>query len=129
MVVLTEVMKESLVGEYTHSSVVDSLEELSHDQAIEKPIAKSSSIYEILFHMVVWQDTFLKNIKDESTDWGEANRIANEELEEEVNKILKKKKWEELVNDFKRGFKEAGTLLDTIDLKKPMKTFRNKPVL
>jgi uncharacterized damage-inducible protein DinB len=129
MNVFNEVIKESLVGEYTHSSVIESLEGLSHDQAIEKPIAKSSSTYEILFHMIIWQDTFLKNIKDESADWGEANRIANDELVKEVKKLLLEKKWEQLVDDFKRGFKEADTLLDTADLNKPMKTFRNKPIL
>jgi uncharacterized damage-inducible protein DinB len=129
MDVFNEVMKESLVGEYTHSSVIESLEGLSHNQAIEKPIAKSSSIYEILFHMLIWQDTFLKNIKDEVADWGEANRIANDELVKEVKRILPGKKWEQLVDDFKRDFKQADMLLDTVDLSTPMKTFRNKPRL
>jgi uncharacterized damage-inducible protein DinB len=129
MDIFNKVMKESLVGEYTHSSVLESLEGLSHEQAIEKPIANSSSSYEILFHMVIWQDTFLKNIRDEFADWGEANRIANDEIKEEVKKILLHKNWEQLVNDFKLGFKEADNLLETIDLNKTMKSFRDKPIL
>ncbi len=128
MDVLNEVMKESLVGKYTHSSVLESLEELTHNQAIEKPIANSNSTYEILFHMIIWQDIFLQNIKDESPDWGEANRIANEELGEEVQKILPIKTWDQLVEDFKQGFSDADTLLETIDLNKPLKSFMNKPV-
>ena len=129
MDVINEVMRESLVGEYTHSSVLEALESLSHDQAIEKPIANSSSSYEILFHMIIWQDTFLKNIRDEFADWGEANRIANDEIKEEIQKILPNKKWKELVNDFKQGFKEAEKLLETVDLSIPMKSFRDKPIL
>ena len=79
--------------------------------------------------MIVWQDIFLKNIRDEPADWGEANRIANEQLTQIVKEHLSEKTWEQLVDDFKRGFNEAGTLLETIDLNKPMKTFGNKPTL
>ena len=129
MDIYNEVMKKALVGEYTHSNVLEALKDLSHDQAIETPIANSSSNYEILFHMVIWQDTFLKNIKDEFADWGEANRIANDEIKEEVKKVMDNKKWEQLVNDFKQGFKEADKLLETVDLNQPMKSFRERPIL
>lgn len=129
MDVFNKVVKESMVGDYTHSSVLKALEVLTHDQAIEKPIANSLSTYEILYHMFVWQNIFLKNIKDEPADWGEANRIANEQLTEKAKENLSEKTWEQLVEDFRNDFNEAGTLLETINLSKPMKTFENKPTL
>ncbi len=129
MDIFNKIVKESMVGDYTHLSVLEALEGLTHDQAIEKPIANSLSTYEILYHMFVWQDIFLKNIKDESADWEEANKIANEQLTKKAKEHLSEKMWEQLVDDFKRGFNEADTLLETIDLSKPMKTFGNKPTL
>ena len=129
MDVFNKIVKESMVGDYTHSSVLEALEGLTHDQAIEKPIANSHSTYEILYHMVVWQNIFLKNIRDEPADWEEANRTANEQLTKKAKEHLSKKTWEQLVDDFKRGFNEADTFLETIDLSKPMKTFGNKPTL
>ncbi|UCG01325.1 MAG: DinB family protein [Candidatus Heimdallarchaeota archaeon] len=129
MDVFNKIVKEAMVGDFTHSSVLEALEGLSHEQAIEKPITNSLSTYEILYHMFVWQDIFLKNIRDEPADWGEANKIANEQLTKNAKEHLSKKTWEQLVDDFKRDFYEADILLETIDLKAPMKTFRNKPTL
>ena len=126
---LNQVVKESMVGDFTHSSVLEALEGLTHDQAVEKPITNTLSNYEILFHMFIWQGVFLKNIRDEHADWGEANRIANDELTETAKEYLSEKKWDQLVDDFKRDFSEAEELLETIDLTKPMKSFRNKPTL
>jgi uncharacterized damage-inducible protein DinB len=129
MDVLNEVVKESMVGDCTHLSVLEVFKGLTQDQAIERPIANSLSSYEILYHMVIWQEIFLKNIKDEPADWEEANRIANEQLTQMAWEKLSQKTWEQLVDDFKRSFDEANTLLETIDLSKPMKTFGNKPTL
>ncbi|MFX1517220.1 MAG: DinB family protein [Promethearchaeota archaeon] len=128
---LNEVVKESMVGDCTHMSVLEVFKGVTHNQAIEKPIANSLSSYEILHHMIIWQDIFLKNIKDEPTDWEEANRIANEELTQTAKEMLSQKTWDQLVEDFTRSFDEAKTLLDTIDLSKPMETFPygNKPTL
>jgi uncharacterized damage-inducible protein DinB len=128
---LNEVVKESMFGDCTHSSVLEVFKGLTHEKAIEKPITNSLSSYEILYHMVVWQDIFVKNIKDEPADWEEANRVANEQLTQTAQEMLSQKTWGQLVDDFKRGFDEAKNLLETIDLNKPMTTFfiENKPTL
>ncbi|MFX0086098.1 MAG: DinB family protein [Candidatus Hodarchaeota archaeon] len=129
MDIFNKVIKESMIGDLTHSCVLEALKGLTHDQAIEKPIANSQSTYEILYHMFVWQDIFLKNIKDEPADWEEANKSANIQLTKKAKEYLTEKTWEQLVDDFKCDFNEANALLDTIDLNKPMKTFENKPTL
>ncbi len=129
MDVFNKVIKESMVGDLTHSCVLDALKGLTYDKAIEKPIFNSHSTYEILYHMFIWQNIFLKNIKDEPADWKEANKTANEQLTEKSNEYISEKTWEQLVDDFKRDFNEAYALLETIDLSKPMKTFESKPTL
>ena len=121
---MNKIVKQSMIGAHTHINVLQALLGLIHDQATERTIENSHSTYELVYHMIIWQTVFIKNIKDEPVDWKEADEIAWPTEEQIAGKT-----WQDLVQEFKNGFKEAELLLETVDLNEPMKTFWDAPVI
>jgi uncharacterized damage-inducible protein DinB len=119
-----EIIKDAMYGADTHINTLKGLTNLTHAQAIAHPIKNSHSTYEIVFHMIIWQEVLIKNIKGLQVDWKAATEHdwpAKEESEATS--------WEELQEKFRQGFHEMESLLTSIDLRVRLQTLLNAPAM
>lgn len=121
---LSQVLKEGLYGEGTHIDTLKGLSDLTNSQALEKSIKDSHSSYEILFHMVYWQDILIKGLS-ESKYYSEKFAKTNWPTEQDYEKL----KWMDLVEHFKEGLKIAEILFTKIDLNKDIPEANGDPAL
>lgn len=100
------------------------LKGISHEIASQKVEGDLFSSWEILYHMIYWQEICLKAIRGDSIDWDSVKgkdwpSYAQEEIAD----------WENLCQQFRDGIKEAERLIKKIDLAKPMPAWGNAPTI
>lgn len=119
-----EIVKDAMIGVDTHINVFKGLENLTHTQACERVIGQSHSTYEIVYHMIVWQEILIKNVKNEEVDWKAAMKTDWPTAE-----YMATNRWEELIVRFRKGFAEMEGLLVSEDLSRPLPTLQDAPLL
>jgi hypothetical protein len=121
---LNRVLKEGLSGDNTHIDTLKGLSELSNNQAREKSIEGSHSSYEILYHMIYWQDLLIKGLSDEKFF---KEKFVNENwpTKEEYDKLT----WEDLLGRFTKGLEIAEKIFSEIDLTKKIEEAGGDPAL
>jgi uncharacterized damage-inducible protein DinB len=115
---------KALHGHFTHRNSFTILDGLTHEQARQQPIADDYSSWEILYHIVYWQNLALGLIKGGEVDWKEASKKdwPSEDLE-------KGHDWGTLVERFKTLTTATNDLLNEVDLTAPMKSLGDAPTL
>ncbi|MHA1200747.1 MAG: DinB family protein, partial [Candidatus Heimdallarchaeaceae archaeon] len=84
---------------------------------------KSHSIWEILYHIVFWQDIFIENIKGNDPKWDdEGSWLKEEEMQEDRN-------FKKLQERFKEGKEEIERLIESTNLDEKLVYCRNEPRL
>ena len=78
MLEMNKIVKQSMIGAHTHINVLQALPGLIHDQATERTIENSHSTYELVYHMIIWQTVFIKNIKDEEEIYAKVHNVFSE---------------------------------------------------
>ncbi|MFX0126272.1 MAG: DinB family protein, partial [Candidatus Hodarchaeota archaeon] len=66
---LIKVIVNGLHGKNTHLNPQKAVEGLSPTSARNRPSAELHSCWDILHHIVVWQEGILRAIKGEKVDW------------------------------------------------------------
>jgi hypothetical protein len=120
---LKEALIEGLYGKDTHIDPLQGLSHLSHDQALERTIKDTFSSYEILFHMLYWQEYVLKGL------------IATERFsgildhEWPTQKDFETYTWEDLGKKFSEELLLVEEVINTYDIDAKFKTTLMKPIL
>lgn len=73
--IVREMLIDGLHGRYTHIDPRKTLANLSAKTARKKPRPDLHSCWELLYHMVVWQDFTVRAFEGENVDWDEAMEI------------------------------------------------------
>jgi uncharacterized damage-inducible protein DinB len=107
-----EAITSGLIGEWTHIDPKSALVNLNPSKAKIKPDNVSHSPWELLHHIVIWQDALLAQIKGASLDWNEVEKKDNwptsESMQDDSN-------FSSLLNRFYSGIEEAQELLKRVD--------------
>jgi len=103
-------LKGGLRGKYLHMDPLKALEGLDANTANLVPPKGIHSCWQILYHIVYWQDLMLSASKGEKVKWPKNNDASWPE-----NESLDAEKWTEIVSQFKQGIKEADGLTKNIE--------------
>ncbi|MHA1989493.1 MAG: DinB family protein [Candidatus Hodarchaeales archaeon] len=121
---LNRVLKEGLYGDNTHIDTLKGLSELTDIQAKDKPIEGSHSSYEILFHMIYWQDLLIEGLSE-----GEYFKEKFANTNWPTDNDYKNLSWENLLEHFTKGVKIAEDVISNSDLTKEIKEANGEPAL
>ncbi|UCE10694.1 MAG: DinB family protein [Candidatus Thorarchaeota archaeon] len=122
--IVVDVIGKAMHGHFTHRNSFTILDGLTHEQAIQQTIGNDYSSWEILYHMVFWQEMALNLFKGAEVDWREAMK------KDWPSKDLQKKhEWDTLVERFKTATSTYVDLLEKVDLSAPVKSLRDAPML
>lgn len=119
---LSDILSKGLHGHNTHMESLRILKGLTHEMASQKVEGDIFSSWEILYHIIYWQNICVKAIRGESIDWESVKgkdwpSYSEEDIAE----------WDTLCQQFENGIKEAEKLLKEIDLATPMPAWGNAP--
>ncbi len=123
--ILIEILKDGLQGKNTHINPQKALKDLSPDKARERPLNGIHSCWDLLHHILVWQDGILESIKGKKVDWKEIstrNWPAKKDLMNDSN-------FADLVTQFKQKTEETQKLIEDVDFQKPIPAWNNEPIL
>jgi uncharacterized damage-inducible protein DinB len=109
--ITNEILKKGLRGHNSHVSPLKAITGLDAEIARKRPSKKAHSIWDILHHIVLWQDKTLEAIRGGDVDWTEAHAMEWPSGES----LVKDSEWEILRERFDKGLTIA-ELLDTTDL-------------
>lgn len=102
---ISEAIISGLAGEFIHSDPKAILKDLTPEIARKKVPPYDHSIWDLLYHTVIWNDIFLTNIKGSLANWGpEDNWPSAADKENDQNFI-------ELLQRFDANVAEVKTLL------------------
>ena len=123
---IISVIINGLQGKNTHLTPKKALEGLTPTKAKQKPEGEFHSCWEILHHIVIWQETMLRAIKGEKVDWEGIERNSNwpasSYLEDNSN-------FTTLVQKFEKGLFEAEKIVKKVDLFEKMPTWDNELII
>ena len=112
---LVNAISSGFYGEWTHIDPKKALANLTPTIARKKPENMVHSCWELLHHIVIWQESIIKNIKGDSLDWNEIVAKQNwptpEVMKDDSN-------FSKLLDRFFSGVKEATNLLNGVDFTK-----------
>ncbi|MHA2232970.1 MAG: DinB family protein [Candidatus Hodarchaeales archaeon] len=102
-------------GKWTHRDPQKALAGLTPAIAKKRPANIDHSCWELLHHMVIWQEAIIRQIKGELLDWNELEKKENwpsdESMQDDSN-------FHQLLARFNAGIKEAQSLLGGVDFSK-----------
>ncbi|MFX0152748.1 MAG: DinB family protein [Candidatus Hodarchaeota archaeon] len=123
---LIEAMINSLHVKTAHIKPNKAVEGLTPSNARSKPEGEYHSCWDLLHHIVVWQEGILRGIKGEKVDWkdiGEHHDWPTSELMSDDSNFIN------LVKKFKNGLKEAEEIAKTVDWYKEMPSWRGASII
>ena len=115
-------LKKGLIGAHSHINPLEAISDIDASLARKRLMDNSHSIWEILYHIVIWQDIFIENIKGNEANW-EVNSWPVE------NEMQSDEDFENLKGRFKRGLKEIKELIKSVNLAEQLSFWHNDPVL
>ena len=118
-------LKNGLKGAFAHANPIKAISELDIDLATARKrlTEDTHSIWDILFHLVFWQEIFIENIKGNDPKWDdEGSWPTDEHLQEDSN-------FDKLRKKFVDGIKEINNLIENENLEERLEFWRNEPKL
>ena len=113
-------------GDWIHIEPKKALTGLTPITAKQKPNNSTHSCWELLHHIVIWQDAIIKHINGETIDWNEIEKNDNwpitELMRDESN-------FNNLVDRFYSGIEEAQNLLQKVDFTRTSSGFPQLSVI
>ncbi|MFX0118631.1 MAG: DinB family protein [Promethearchaeota archaeon] len=118
--------KLGLVGKGIHVDPREALKELSPAIARKKPDNNEGvhSCWELLHHIVVWQDAMIEAIKGNDVDWGDIAKTRNWPSED---MLADDANFTNLVLKFEKGIEEAKKLIKSVNYYELMPAWENHP--
>jgi uncharacterized damage-inducible protein DinB len=123
---LIEITKRGLIGKGIHINPNDALKELSATSARKKPNEHVHSCWELLHHILVWQNAMIDAIQGNDVDW---DTIAKNNNWPSREMLSEDSKFNGLVDNFEKGIKKVKTLIEGVKFDDPMPAWENKPVI
>ncbi len=108
---LENAIRRSLRGKYIHIDPLKALEGLNTKNANVVPENGIHSCWQLLSHIVYWQDLMLSALREENVQWPKTNEESwpdNELLKDQAT-------WDELVTKFENGIQEAEALSKKVE--------------
>jgi uncharacterized damage-inducible protein DinB len=99
----SDILINGLRGASSNVHPLNALEGLSAKMASQRPDKENHSVWEILHHMVFWQDLILNTLRGKKVEWPK----RSEEGWLGSPGSGKKKEWDQLVNSFHKGLRSA----------------------
>lgn len=75
--ILVSALIQGLYGKHIHIEPLEALKGLSPSIARKKPSNQLHSCWEILHHIVIWQEAIINAIKGEKVDWDDIEKNNN----------------------------------------------------
>lgn len=120
---LIKAISSGLQGKWTHIDPKKAFVGLTPTIARKKPKDNIHSCWELLHHIVIWQDTLIRHVQGETLDWNDIETKDNwpttESTKDDSNFSI-------LLARFYSGVEEAAKLLTKVDF---LKTSRGFPEL
>jgi len=107
-------LQKGLLGANAHRNTREVIKDLTPEMARMKTNNFHSS-WELLHHIVVWQEAILDGIKGKTVNWKEIGQNFNWPTEEQM---VENGNFFELVEKFTRGLNKTDNLIETTDLTK-----------
>ncbi len=117
------ILKKALRGHDAHLDPMKGLRGLTAEIAQKQTGQGFHSCWDILYHMVYWQDFVLAAIRGEEASWP---KVPLEDWPSDVSE-RKDFDWDKIVERFERGLEEAKKLAGESDLTKPMPAWGEAP--
>ena len=115
-----------LEGKNTHLLPNNALEGLTPKLARETPEDVHHSCWELLHHIVVWQEAIFEAINGKKVDWQAISENTNWPTTEQ---LFDDSNFHNLVDKFSQGLLRAKELAKTVDLSKSMPAWGKAPVI
>ncbi|MFX0117309.1 MAG: DinB family protein [Candidatus Hodarchaeota archaeon] len=112
---LIDAISSGFHGKWTHLEPKKALAGLTPATAKKKPNNVDYSCWELLYHIVFWQETIIKQIKGETLDWDELEKKGNWPSEQSMQDDSN---FHKLQTRFHSGIEEAQNLLAKTDFTK-----------
>ena len=109
-------LKNGLSGKGIHMNPEQAVDGLTAEQAKMKTRDDCHSCYQILHHIIFWQDLMLEALRGKDVNWPKTNEPSwgnNEELKTSED-------WEMLVSRFKFGLEEARSFAENSESLEPL---------
>ena len=111
---LRNILKAGLYGEHTHINPKTLIESLTPKESKIRVDGYAHSIWDLLHHMVIWQDFTIKGLDGEEPDWKEIQDtewLAADYQYKDVD-------FHNLVEDFVEGLEKLETHIESTDSEK-----------
>ena len=92
-----------LRGKSSHVDPVGALEGLSAKEASKRPDDKNHSVWEVLHHMVYWQELLINTLKGKKVEWPKHAEVGWMS----GSGSSKKEEWDQLIKHFRNGLRGA----------------------
>ncbi|MFW9800817.1 MAG: DinB family protein [Candidatus Thorarchaeota archaeon] len=119
---LAEALIDGLYGKNTHPHPLKALSNLTSELAHNRFSTDSHSSFDLLYHIVFWQDLVLEAMRGEEVAWPK-------KPDEDWPDSKSKADWDALVSRFEEGLEEGKRILNEGDLERPLPSWRNVPML
>jgi uncharacterized damage-inducible protein DinB len=123
---LVKVILNGINGRFTHIDPKKAVDGLIPDEARKKLIDSNHSCWELIHHIVVWQEAIIEAIEGKKIDWEDVEENHNWPTTEY---LLEDSNFNPLIKKFLQGLEKAENLAKTTDLNKPMPTWKDEPVI
>ncbi|MFW9997204.1 MAG: DinB family protein [Candidatus Odinarchaeota archaeon] len=110
---IIDAVTSGLHGKWTHIDPEKALVGMTPTNARKRPNGMSHSCWDLLHHMVIWQDAIIRQIKGETVDW---NAVEKKDNWPAAETLTNDSNFTVLVKKFHNGIKEAKELLKTENL-------------
>ena len=120
---LQKSLTRGLEGKYSHIDPLEAIEGIDVSLARKKVEGATHTIWQLLHHIVVWQEIFIENIKGKEANWQPTDNWPSEETMEVDENFYK------LLDRYKEGIKEIKELIKTIDFYKMLSFWEDDPVI
>ncbi|MFX0205431.1 MAG: DinB family protein [Candidatus Hodarchaeota archaeon] len=117
---LIKAISSGFYGEWIHIDPKYALIGLTPSNALKKPDGGPHSCWELLHHIVIWQDSIIRHIQGETLDWNEIEANDNwptiESMKDDSN-------FDTLLDRFYSNVEKATKLLTNVDFLKTSEGF------
>lgn len=109
-------LKQGLIAFHIHSPPKKVLKDIALHNAVKRLNSSTHTIWELLSHLVFWQDITIDSVEDKEVDW---SRSKDENWPEPIESITQEE-LDALSKRFLTGIERMSALADEVDLSSGM---------
>ena len=121
--VAVEILKKGLRGHNSHVPPLKAIRGIDAEIARKRASKKAHTIWDILHHIVLWQDVTLQAIQLKTVDWTQAHEHEWPKAEETADDS----EWNKLCERFTKGLVLAEELVEKVDITSTLPSWSDAP--